>query len=841
MLRKLKQLNLAALATVTILVVATINRGIFCWGRGLDDLEYRNLTGAMDHHGFHWDRFGEGAIFKFLLSLMQRVGADRDEVLRLPSLVFGLANVWLVFLLGKRLWSAAEGRHAAIFMVVAYASSYEGVIADISALSTMSVLVSALVLTHALDHYQKFDKPQPQRDARVLVAIGMSLVWNVLLHIHTAIFAIVELFVLLLALGIPRSTRQRLSWPAWGSGMVLLGVALPAVSTWILSRGLTLADTPIRLVSGAPAEPWPTVVQSWALYLLNDSPAIAVGVLALLVMGTLSALDAPYNEKEIAEGDDERDAENEDARKDENSHENIDEVTPSGRQVILPLLLLWMLLPFVTATVLSRMHIPQEPRDLAQSFPALALIVAHAVELLRLSPRIRGWLAIAAALAVALHDYTLPDHFSTTIFHKPIVQFVNGKIAEEPSTLLLVYGDDVERYKRYFRRAGVPAPFILGGKYGTDLSELEHVLDTRKPQRAILMYRGEILEMERLGRAAVETFLQRRGKLAFGSSYPKSGGAAVYELGQVDAGAIQDRDVRVEISVLPEDFGRLSCWAIHGVGTLRCKYPERDRASAIPSEDEVPRDFLPPNPPTVPESDETLAKDARVKLPDDVLQPYVLTDGRHILGAGLWSDLAVLRQATSKGERFFPQCRFRVEGVMSDVYVHWRNGEPFSKDRDLKAGRLSDCRIAGTSTDKRRRQEIAQQLAAHPSAVMLRITLVPADVNVLTCRSDRVLDGLRCSQRLDGKPNVSENESRRNILQPLSTVEKFPLLGVGIWDDPQVAQWIKDPQHQERFTARCRFEPVGIMDVVEAHWFETGKWEKLERLYAGRVRECVIE
>ena len=75
-----------------------------------------------------------------------------------------------------------------------------------------------------------------------------------------------------------------------------------------------------------------------------------------------------------------------------------------------------------------------------------------------------------------------------------------------------------------------------------------------------------------------------------------------------------------------------------------------------------------------------------------LLRPYTTTEGQHLLGAGLWSELG-MSTAKLPPNRFTVRCKYTVEGKLAKVGVRWRAIDKWHEWSDWHTGLLSECKL----------------------------------------------------------------------------------------------------------------------------------------------------
>jgi hypothetical protein len=118
-----------------------------------------------------------------------------------------------------------------------------------------------------------------------------------------------------------------------------------------------------------------------------------------------------------------------------------------------------------------------------------------------------------------------------------------------------------------------------------------------------------------------------------------------------------------------------------------------------------------------------------------------------------------------------------------------------------------------------------------------RITLITADVNLLSCASDAALEGKHCEFK-DNKsrwpllPGEPIDDNRRNQIQPYRTWPDNKLVLVaGLWAEPHVAMRLhREPprgvadKKLARFVADCRMRFIGEIDSPKLRWNPTAEF-----------------
>jgi hypothetical protein len=118
-------------------------------------------------------------------------------------------------------------------------------------------------------------------------------------------------------------------------------------------------------------------------------------------------------------------------------------------------------------------------------------------------------------------------------------------------------------------------------------------------------------------------------------------------------------------------------------------------------------------------------------------------------------------------------------------------------------------------------------------------TVVPSDAENLDCDSNRSLAGYRCAY-FDQKLVWSSTRA----LKPYATVQGELVLFSGLFDDPNVAAWLRsarDAHRQDRVTLGCDVRVLGVFNSVGVRWRKTDRFGLESNLLTARVDHCQIE
>lgn len=136
----------------------------------------------------------------------------------------------------------------------------------------------------------------------------------------------------------------------------------------------------------------------------------------------------------------------------------------------------------------------------------------------------------------------------------------------------------------------------------------------------------------------------------------------------------------------------------------------------------------------------------------------------------------------------------------------------------------------------------------------VRITLVTADYQRLTCASEQSFDGVHCAFKTPTEPwprepNALPDDNKLNIIQPYRTWFDNKLVFVsGLWAQPEVAFRThrepalgQQPDKLARFAVECRLRFVGRLDTVKVRWDPSQSWGDPDAAaWVGKAEYCKL-
>jgi len=141
-----------------------------------------------------------------------------------------------------------------------------------------------------------------------------------------------------------------------------------------------------------------------------------------------------------------------------------------------------------------------------------------------------------------------------------------------------------------------------------------------------------------------------------------------------------------------------------------------------------------------------------------------------------------------------------------------------------------------------------------PGAVSeVKITLVTADYNLLTCAADKELEGAHCAYKSETElwqrdPSAPLDDNKQNIIQPYRTWPDNKLILVaGLWADPVVAMRLHREPPQAvpakklaRFVVECDMKFLGKLETPRLRWGAGQGWMSEGSAWVARPVSCKL-
>ncbi|MCA9596517.1 MAG: hypothetical protein KC776_24545 [Myxococcales bacterium] len=120
----------------------------------------------------------------------------------------------------------------------------------------------------------------------------------------------------------------------------------------------------------------------------------------------------------------------------------------------------------------------------------------------------------------------------------------------------------------------------------------------------------------------------------------------------------------------------------------------------------------------------------------------------------------------------------------------------------------------------------------------VKVTLITADSNLLSCAADKPIDGAHCAYKSEtdawpADPSAPADDNNQNVIQPYRTWPDNKLILIaGLWAEKHMAMRL----HREpptgvqsstlaRFVADCEVKFVGSLDAPKLRWNPGAQWQ----------------
>lgn len=136
----------------------------------------------------------------------------------------------------------------------------------------------------------------------------------------------------------------------------------------------------------------------------------------------------------------------------------------------------------------------------------------------------------------------------------------------------------------------------------------------------------------------------------------------------------------------------------------------------------------------------------------------------------------------------------------------------------------------------------------------VRITLITADYNKLTCAAEKELEGNHCQYKSESEawprdPSAPLDDNKRNVIQPYRTWPDNKLVLVaGLWADPVVAMRLhREPPYViaekklARFVVDCEMKFLGKIEESKLRWGPGQQWQKEGAAWVAKPTSCKLK
>ena len=220
-------------AAAMIRVFALLHVGDFTWD------ELFNFVFSQKHWGDSiriWQFETNPPLHLFLLKLWWAIAPTTELWARLPSLLFGLLSIWLIYLLGKKIFSSSVGILAALITAIAAPHIYASVLARIYSILFFLTTLSLWYF------YQIF--VEEKRDRKIIIGYIITQIFLLFSHL-TAVEVLIGQFFALIILCAPRQKYRQwiklnllpiLLWGAWEIPSLITKFSNPQIGqAWFLN------------------------------------------------------------------------------------------------------------------------------------------------------------------------------------------------------------------------------------------------------------------------------------------------------------------------------------------------------------------------------------------------------------------------------------------------------------------------------------------------------------------------------------------------------------------------------------------------------------------------------
>jgi len=136
----------------------------------------------------------------------------------------------------------------------------------------------------------------------------------------------------------------------------------------------------------------------------------------------------------------------------------------------------------------------------------------------------------------------------------------------------------------------------------------------------------------------------------------------------------------------------------------------------------------------------------------------------------------------------------------------------------------------------------------------VRVTVITADYNLLTCASPATLEGAHCAYKSDTEvwprqPSEPLDDNKASIIQPYRTVPDNKLVLIaGLWADPSVAMRLhREPPGSApakklvRFVVDCEMKFLGTLEDARLRWGTNAPWVDEGAAVVARPVRCKVD
>lgn len=457
--------------------------------------------------------------FQILLYFVERIVGDSVWALRIPSVIFGVLSVIVIYLIGLRLFSMGEALISAALLAVLWFPVFYSQDARSYSMVLLFTLVSSYFLISVIEELREKSK------IRIPTAIGYIASAIILAYSHYFGLYMVALqgaFAFVLFILKPRRLIYVLA---------LFGVVCLVYVPWLPVMREHLSKGPIWIES--PDRYFIREMYKYLQYTCNKSRMIK-NYFATIYLLLLIHMYSDINRNP--------------------TYKNIKNILLSKETALF----LWLIVPFAGAYILSRVSTPVlTQRNMIIILPAACLLIGRSLMRIPMKHYIRAIL-VSAGILYLIYYLIFPMQY----YQRPVkcqfreaVQFVLNSEYLDNDALIVANAHFVDYFDYYFKRLGSDRRVDVHFKDAGDWSKIENAL--RKNPKEHIFYisagrwdKGQLDKFKKLKKYKQETYkrlvngyvsLYRKRSQPSGREYKQALGSGTRKLTSPEKYWIQGR------------------------------------------------------------------------------------------------------------------------------------------------------------------------------------------------------------------------------------------------------------------------------------------------------------
>ncbi|MBP7088973.1 MAG: glycosyltransferase family 39 protein [Candidatus Omnitrophica bacterium] len=366
--------------------------------------------------------------YYLLLHFVIRYFGDTEVILRLPSVIFGVLSVLVIFLLGQLLYSYREGLIASCLMAFFYTPIYFSQEARPYALLLLLSLLSVYYWIRILGHFKK-EKDIPLSNFILYILTAALCSYT---H-YFGLYFIVLQGIALLTLLVTKPKAFKIVFFIYLSILMFYLPWLPGIKEHLVSQRLALNNwmrKPIGLTFN---------FNNYFFFIFNNS--LVLSSLAYLLFAFLFFQGLIQNSK-IKHG------------------KNVKAIYWHSNLILI----LWIIIPFIGAYLVSVFWKPVlSSRNLIISLPAFYLLFSRSLMQIPGRARYKAIVTISIIIFALSHLIFHRSYYSS--FYKErfreATKFVTDNYEYYRNSRVIVWGAPRSCFKYYFQKSGLPTKIKL--------------------------------------------------------------------------------------------------------------------------------------------------------------------------------------------------------------------------------------------------------------------------------------------------------------------------------------------------------------------------------------------